>query len=261
MSFLASLRPKRFAEQNLGAGGIQFRRAREIRKGSRKIEDFVGMRRESGVPSVLRSKTLAQAEFSFAEQEKSERVPAKSKILWGCAGSPASQAFCRAKPWRRRNSVSPSKRNQKGFPQNRRFCGDAPGVRRPKRFAEQNLGAGGIQFRRAREIRKGSRKIEDFVGKFDPDRKGDLSGSVRKMKNDLGGSCQYKKREMRRGEEWIIPQTSGHHRWEPARWTCQQSVPVRLPAHGERPWRAPRDADKPVPVPVRFQWCRTHRKR
>ena len=63
---------------------------------------------------------------------------------------------------------------------------------RPKRFAEQNLGAGGIHFRRAREIRKGSRKIEDFVGKFDPDRKGDLSGSVRKMKNDLGGSCQYK---------------------------------------------------------------------
>ena len=178
LSFLASLRPKRFAEQNLGAGGIHFRRAREIRKGSRKIEDFA-----------------------------------------------------------------------------------SPGVRRPKRFAEQNLGAGGIQFRRAREIRKGSRKIEDFVGKFDPDRKGDLSGSVRKMKNDLGGSCQYKKREMRRGEEWIIPQTSGHHRWEPARWTCQQSVPVRLPAHGERPWRAPRDADKPVPVPVRFQWCRTHRKR
>ena len=180
MSFLASLRPKRFAQQNLGAGGIQFRRAREIRKGSRKIEDFVGMRRESGVTSVLRSKTLAQAKFIFAEQEKSERVPAKSKILWE---------------------------------------------------------------------------------KFDPDRKGDLSGSVRKMKNDLGGSCQYKKREMRRGEEWIIPQTSGHHRWEPARWTCQQSVPVRLPAHGERPWRAPRDADKPVPVPVRFQWCRTHRKR
>ena len=202
-----------------------------------------------------------QAEFIFAEQEKSERVPAKSKILWGCAGSPASQAFCGAKPWRRRNSVPPSKRNQKGFPRNRRFCGDTPGVRRPKRFAEQNLGAGGIHFRRARKIRKGSRKIEDFVGKFDPDRKGDLSGSVRKMKNDLGGSCQYKKREMRRGEEWIIPQTSGHHRWEPARWTCQQSVPVRLPAHGERPWRAPRDADKPVPVPVRFQWCRTHRKR
>ena len=146
-------RLKRFAEQNLGAGGIHFRRAREIRKGSRKIEDFVGMRRESGVPSVLRSKTLAQAEFIFAEQEKGK---------------------------------------------------------------------------------KGSRKIEDFVGKFDPDRKGDLSGPVRKMKNDLGGSCQYKKREMRRGEEWIIPQTSGHHRWEPARWTCQQSVPVRRASEAGR---------------------------
>jgi len=45
LSFLASLRPKRFAEQNLGAGGIHFRRAREIRKGSRKIEDFVGKTR------------------------------------------------------------------------------------------------------------------------------------------------------------------------------------------------------------------------
>ena len=121
-------RHKCFAEQNLGAGGIQFRRAREIRKGSRKIKDFVGMRRESGVPSVLRSKTLAQAEFSSAEQEKSERDPAKSKILWGCAGSPASQAFCGAKPWRRRNSFLPSKRNQKGFPQNRRFCGQNEAV-------------------------------------------------------------------------------------------------------------------------------------
>ena len=96
LSFLASLRPKRFAEQNLGAGGIHFRRAREIRKGSRKIEDFVGMRRESGVPSVLRSKTLAQAEFSFAEQEKSERAPAKSKILWESL-TPTGKETCRGR--------------------------------------------------------------------------------------------------------------------------------------------------------------------
>ena len=40
------------------------------RKGSHKVKDFVGKRRESGVPSVLRSKTLAQAEFSSAEQVK-----------------------------------------------------------------------------------------------------------------------------------------------------------------------------------------------
>ena len=96
LSFLASLRPKRFAEQNLGAGEIHFRRAREIRKGSRKSEDFVGMRRESGVTSVLRSKTLAQAEFSFAEQEKSERVPAKSKILWESL-TPTGKETCRGR--------------------------------------------------------------------------------------------------------------------------------------------------------------------
>ena len=41
-----------------------------MKKGSRKIEDFEGKRRESGVPSILRSKTLAQAEFSSAEQVK-----------------------------------------------------------------------------------------------------------------------------------------------------------------------------------------------
>ena len=40
LSFLASLRPKRFAEQNLGAGGIQFRRASEIEKGSQKAKLF-----------------------------------------------------------------------------------------------------------------------------------------------------------------------------------------------------------------------------
>ena len=39
-------------------------------------------RREYGVTSVLRSKTLAQAEFSSAEQVKCKRVPTKSKILW-----------------------------------------------------------------------------------------------------------------------------------------------------------------------------------
>ena len=66
------------------------------KKGSRKIEDFVGMRRESGVTSVLRSKTLAQAEFIFAEQEKSERVPAKSKILWESL-TPTGKETCRGR--------------------------------------------------------------------------------------------------------------------------------------------------------------------
>ena len=79
------------------------------KKGSRKMLNFVGkrgrrgsnplpssreppdcknpvynriFRRESGVTSVLRSKTLAQAEFTSAEQVKSRRVPAKFLILW-----------------------------------------------------------------------------------------------------------------------------------------------------------------------------------
>ena len=161
LSFLASLRSKRFAEQNLGAGGIQFRRAREIRKGSRKIEDFVGMRRESGVPSVLRSKTLAQAEFSFAEQEKSDRAPAKSKILWGCAGSPASQAFCGAKPWRRRNSFPPSKRNQKGLPQNRRFCGQNEAVGSKRATAAGAIKLFGRPFSRKRSVPAGKETCRD----------------------------------------------------------------------------------------------------
>ena len=67
-------------------------------------------RRESGVPSVLQGKTLAQAEFTSAEQVRSKRVPKKESFL------------------------------------------GPPGVRRPKRFAEQNLGAGRIHFCRASEI-------------------------------------------------------------------------------------------------------------
>ena len=67
-----------------------------MKKGSHKIEDFEGKRRESGVPSVLRSKTLAQAEFSSAEQVKSERVPTKSKILWESL-TPAGKETCRGR--------------------------------------------------------------------------------------------------------------------------------------------------------------------
>ena len=46
------------------------------------------------------------------------------------------------------------------------FLGEknSPVVRRIKRFAEQNLGAGGIQFHRASEIEKGSQK-QSFLGK------------------------------------------------------------------------------------------------
>ncbi|MEI3110473.1 MAG: hypothetical protein V8S71_01380 [Oscillospiraceae bacterium] len=54
-------RIKRFAKQNLGAGGIHFRRASEIEKGS----------------------------------QKGKRLFGRKKF----AGSPAYQAFCGAKPW------------------------------------------------------------------------------------------------------------------------------------------------------------------
>ena len=39
------------------------------------------------------------------------------------AGSPASQAFCAAKPWRRRNSFPPSRSNQKGSHKMLNFVG------------------------------------------------------------------------------------------------------------------------------------------
>ena len=40
------------------------------------------VRRESGVTSVLRSKTLAQAESTSAEHMKSARVPAAAMPQW-----------------------------------------------------------------------------------------------------------------------------------------------------------------------------------
>ena len=40
------------------------------------------IRRESGVTSILRSKTLAQAEFISAEQVKSKGFPQNALFLW-----------------------------------------------------------------------------------------------------------------------------------------------------------------------------------
>ena len=119
-------RLKRFAEQNLGAGGIQFHRSSEIEKGS----------------------------------QKGKRLFGRKKF----AGSPASQAFCKAKPWRRRNSLPPSKCSKRVPKKAKDFLGEknSPVVRRLKRFAEQNLGAGEIQFYRASEIEKGSQKAKLF---------------------------------------------------------------------------------------------------
>ena len=87
----------------------------------------------SRVASVLQRKTLAQAGFTPAEQVKSpvgvERVkraepkkkdtpkPQNVRILYSLparakiARSRASQAFCSAKPWRRRDSLPPSRLN------------------------------------------------------------------------------------------------------------------------------------------------------
>ncbi len=44
-------------------------------------------------------------------------------------------------------------------------------------------------------MKKGSRKIEDFVGEFDPGRKGDLPGSVRKMKKRFRRELSMRKNE------------------------------------------------------------------
>ena len=72
-------RSKRFAEQNLGAGGIHFRRAGAITKGWRRLQAAgtqnaaKSRRAGSRAASVLRSKTLAQAEFTSAEQVQSPK--------------------------------------------------------------------------------------------------------------------------------------------------------------------------------------------
>ena len=62
-------RHNQIVQQNLGAGGIHFRRAGEIKKGSQKFEEF-------NPPQVRRSKrfakgkTLAQGRFTRPEQVK-----------------------------------------------------------------------------------------------------------------------------------------------------------------------------------------------
>ena len=47
------------------------------------------------------------------------------------------------------------------------FLGEknSPAVRRFKRFAEQNLGAGGIQFHRASAVKRVPKKAKGFLGK------------------------------------------------------------------------------------------------
>ena len=73
------------------------------------------IRRESGETSVFRRKTLAQGRFTRPEQVESKGFPQSRETLWEkFAGSPARQAFFEEKPWRRGDSLAPSKWNQKG---------------------------------------------------------------------------------------------------------------------------------------------------
>jgi len=74
-------RHEHFVKQNLGAGRIYFCRASEIKRVPKKSKTFWS-RRESGVSSVLQGKTLAQAEFTSAEQVKFKREPKKPKTFW-----------------------------------------------------------------------------------------------------------------------------------------------------------------------------------
>ena len=59
-------RHKSFPEENLGAGGIHFRRASEMKRAPENRKIFGNC----GVTRVFRRKTLAQAEFTSAEQVK-----------------------------------------------------------------------------------------------------------------------------------------------------------------------------------------------
>ena len=59
-------RHKGFPEENLGAGGIHFRRASAMKRAPENRKIFGNC----GVTRVFRRKTLAQAEFSSAEQVK-----------------------------------------------------------------------------------------------------------------------------------------------------------------------------------------------
>jgi hypothetical protein len=136
------VRSKRFAEQNLGAGGIHFRRASAITKGWRRLQaagtQNAAKSRRAGscAASVLRSKTLAQAEFTSAEQVQSPKGgggcrPPEPKMRQRAAGrGRAQQAFCGAKPWRRRNSLPPSKCNHQRVEA-------AAGRRNPKKRTSQ----------------------------------------------------------------------------------------------------------------------------
>ena len=65
-------RLKRFAEQNLGAGGIQFHRASAVKRVPKQAKDFLGEKNSPAVRRLKRfaSKTLAQVEFSSTEQVK-----------------------------------------------------------------------------------------------------------------------------------------------------------------------------------------------
>ena len=116
-------------------------------------------RRKSGVTSILRSKISAQGRFTRPEQvqspkgERPKGANPQSRLL---AAVPSGTSIrSAAQNCHRRNSFPPL--NDKIGTE---VCiahrsPKSPEVRRLKRFATQNLGAGGIYFRRASAITEG----------------------------------------------------------------------------------------------------------
>ena len=87
-------RLKRFAEQNLGAGGIQFHRASAVKRVPKQAKDFLG---EKNSPVVRRPKRFAEQNLGaggiqFHRASEIEKGSQKGKRLFGKgkAGNPSS---------------------------------------------------------------------------------------------------------------------------------------------------------------------------
>ena len=86
-------RPKRFAEQNLGASGIHFRRASAVKRVPKKAKDFLG---EKNSPVVRRLKRFAEQNLGaggiqFHRASEIEKGSQKAKLFGkGKAGNPSS---------------------------------------------------------------------------------------------------------------------------------------------------------------------------
>ena len=103
--------------QNLGAGGIQFRRASKNRRGPPGRRAVLGR-----FPPRAMTTRLPMNSTSFKIRKVERRGGGNAYAPGG-----AYKRFARrAKPWRRRNSVPPSKEEQKGPPGRRAVLGHFP---------------------------------------------------------------------------------------------------------------------------------------